>query len=188
MPFSFKKLEIPGPVLIEPKVFSDDRGIFMETYKHPDFAEFGIKEIFTQDNYSKSIKKGVLRGLHYQIPPFAQAKIIWVISGEIFDVIVDIRVGSPYYGKWIGINLSSENRKMLYIPCGFAHGFCTLSEVTEVVYKCTNVYSPQHERGIIWNDPLLKINWPVKHPILSKKDSTHPTFDKIEKVFLYDYE
>ena len=186
MPFSFKKLEIPELVLIEPKVFPDDRGVFMETYKYSDFAGFGIKDRFVQDNYSKSTKRGVLRGLHYQINPFAQAKIIQVTTGRIFDVAVDIRIGSPSYGKWTGINLSSENKRMLYIPLGFAHGFCTLSEAAEVIYKCTNAYSPQHERGIIWNDSLLNINWPVENPILSAKDAVFPNFDKIDTDFIYD--
>lgn len=186
MPFSFKRLEIPGLVLIEPKVFPDGRGFFIETYKYLDFANFGIKERFVQDNYSKSTQKGVLRGLHYQTPPFSQGKLIQVISGEIFDVAVDIRIGSPNYGKWISVNLSSENKKMLYIPSGFAHGFCTLSEITEVMYKCTNNYSPRNERGIIWSDPSLKIKWPVGNPILSAKDAEYSTFDKIEKDFRYN--
>ncbi|MCK5493010.1 MAG: dTDP-4-dehydrorhamnose 3,5-epimerase [Candidatus Omnitrophica bacterium] len=186
MPFNFKKLEIPEIVLIEPKIFPDGRGFFIETYKYSDFADFGIKENFIQDNYSKSTQKGVLRGLHYQIPPFSQGKIIQVISGEIFDVAVDIRDGSPSYGKWVGVNLSSENRNMLYIPFGFAHGFCTLSEVTEVMYKCTNIYSPQHERGIIWNDSILNIDWQVDNPILSLKDTDYLSFDKIEKSFIYN--
>lgn len=186
MPFKFKRLEIPEIVLIEPKIFPDGRGFFIEIYKHSDFADFGIKERFVQDNYSKSTQKGVLRGLHYQIPPFSQGKIIQVISGEIFDVAVDIRVSSPNYGKWIGVNLSSENRKMLYIPSGFAHGFCTLTEITEVIYKCTNIYSPQHERGVIWNDDTLKIDWPVENPILSEKDLVYPSFDNIEKSFIYN--
>jgi len=186
MPFKFEKLAIPGVILIKPKVFADKRGLFMETYKYPDFADFGIKDRFVQDNYSKSAKKGVLRGLHYQIDPFAQAKLVRTIRGEIFDVAVDIRVGSPAYGKWTGVCLSSENKKILYIPRGFAHGFCVLSDLAEVMYKCSNIYSSECERGIIWNDPLLKIDWPVKKPILSAKDAGYSTFDKMEKSFIYN--
>jgi len=185
MPFEFERLEIPDVILIKPKVFTDERGLFMETYKYSDFAEFGIKERFVQDNHSKSIKKGVLRGLHYQKYPVAQGKLIRVVQGEIFDVAVDIRKGSPYYGKWIGVILSSENKNILYIPPGFAHGFCTLSDVIDLIYKCTNVYSPEYERGIIWNDPNIGIEWPVENPILSKRDLQLPTLDKADNNFVY---
>lgn len=136
MPFRFQRLEIPEVILVEPVLFCDERGFFMETYKFSDFSAFGIKERFVQDNHSRSIK-GVLRGLHYQNPPRAQGKLVRVIRGEVFDVAVDIRKGSPTYGRWVGVVLSEENKLMLYVPPGFAHGFCVLSEVTEVVYKCT---------------------------------------------------
>jgi len=170
MPFTFTKLEIPDVVLIEPKVFEDERGFFMETYKESEFFKFGIRKKFIQENHSKS-KKGVLRGLHYQKPPKAQAKIVRCILGEIFDVAVDIRRNSPTYGKWVGEVLSAENKKQLYIPEGFAHGFCVLSREAEIVYKCNREYSPENERGIAWNDPVINIKWPVKRPIVSKKDS-----------------
>lgn len=173
MPFRFERLEIPEVILIEPKVFSDERGFFMETYKYSNFAAFGIKERFVQDNHSRSVK-GVLRGLHYQRPPKAQGKLVRVLVGEIFDVAVDIRKGSPTYGKWVGVMLSAENRWMLYIPPGFAHGFCVLSEEAEVTYKVTEEYSPEHDAGIIWNDPEIGIDWPVEQPILSAKDAGLP--------------
>lgn len=181
MPFIFKRLEIPDVVLVQPKVFEDERGFFMETYKYPDFVEAGIKEHFLQSNHTRSIKKGILRGLHYQKNPMAQGKLVRVVIGEIFDVAVDIRKSSPYYGKWVGVIMSSKN--MLYIPPGFAHGFCTLSDVTEVTYQCTNIYSLEDERGIMWNDPNVKIDWPVKNPVLSEKDSNLPTLDKADNNF-----
>lgn len=185
MPFGFKRLDIPDVILIQPKVFEDERGFFMETYKYPDFVEFGIKDHFLQYNHSRSIKKGILRGLHYQKDPMAQGKLVSVVIGEIFDVAVDIRKSSPYYGKWLGVIMSSKNKNMLFIPPGFAHGFCTLSDVTEIIYQCTNIYSPEDERGIIWNDPNLKIDWPVKNPVLSEKDSSFPTLDKADNNFVY---
>ena len=173
MPFTFKRLEIPEIILVEPKVFHDERGFFMETYKYSDFAAFGVAEHFVQDNHSRSTK-GVLRGLHYQNPPKAQGKLVRVVVGEIFDVGVDIRKGSPTYGKWVGEILSAENKRMLYIPPGFAHGFCVLSDVAEVLYKTTAEYAPECEAGIIWNDPEIGIRWPIEHPILSAKDAALP--------------
>ena len=184
MPFNFKRLEIPQVILVEPRVFPDERGFFMETYKMPDFVAAGIKENFVQDNHSRSTK-GVLRGLHYQNPPFAQGKLVRAIRGEIFDVAVDIRKGSPTYGKWVGAVLSEENKNMLYIPEGFAHGFCVLSEIAEVLYKTTNVFSPQSEAGIIWNDEDLNINWPIKEPSLSEKDKKWPTLKEADNKFYY---
>ena len=187
MPFNFKKLQIPEVILVEPKVFEDERGFFMETYKMPDFIASGIKGSFVQDNHSRSTK-GVLRGLHYQTPPFAQGKLVRVVRGEIFDVAVDIRKGSPTYGKWVGALLSEENKNMLYIPEGFAHGFCVLSEIAEVIYKSTNVYSPQFEAGIIYNDEDLHIKWPIKGPILSEKDKKWPTLKEADVKFYYNEE
>ncbi len=175
--FKFTKLEIPDVVLIEPTVFEDSRGFFMESYNYREFEAFGLKDNYVQDNHSRS-SKGVLRGLHYQLKERAQAKLIRVVRGEIFDVAVDIRKTSPYYGKWVAVNLSEENKKMLYIPEGFAHGFCVLSEVADVLYKTTNFYSLRHERGIIWNDPKIGIDWPIKEPILSKKDRSWPLLTK----------
>ena len=173
MPFEFRELEIPGVFLVEPKVFGDERGFFMETYKMSDFVAAGIVESFVQDNHSRSTR-GVLRGLHYQNPPFAQGKLVRVVRGEVFDVAVDIRRGSPTWGKWVGVVLSEENKKSLYIPAGFAHGFCVLSEVADVVYKTTDVYCAESEAGIIWNDAELKIEWPVERPVLSEKDAAFP--------------
>jgi len=185
MPFTFKKLKIPEVVLIEPKVFEDERGFFMETYKHSEFVSFGIKEQFIQDNHSKS-EKGVLRGLHFQKNPKAQAKIVRCIQGEIFDVAVDIRKGSPTYAKWVGVVLSAENKKQIYIPSGFAHGFCVLSDEAEIFYKSSSEYSPKNERGIIWNDPEININWPIKNPVVSEKDSKNPLFKEIDNNFIYE--
>ena len=149
--FTFKTY-IPGVILIEPRVFGDDRGFFMETYKHSDFASAGIKESFVQDNYSRSLK-GILRGLHYQKNPNAQGKLVQCIAGRIFDAAVDIRKGSPSFGKWVAAELSGDNRLMLYVPAGFAHGFLVLSETADVMYKCTKEYSPADDRGIIWSYP-----------------------------------
>jgi dTDP-4-dehydrorhamnose 3,5-epimerase len=187
MPFSFRNLQIPEVILVEPKVFKDERGFFMETYKMPDFVASGIKGNFVQDNHSRSTK-GVLRGLHYQTPPFAQGKLVRAVRGEIFDVAVDIRKGSPTYGKWVGAILSEENKNVLYIPEGFAHGFCVLSEIAEVIYKSTNVYSPEAETGIIWNDRDLNIDWPINEPILSAKDKKWPTLKDADIKFYYKEE
>lgn len=167
--------------MIEPVVFQDNRGFFMETYSYREFEKAGIKEKFVQDNHSKSIK-GVLRGLHFQIEPFAQSKLVRCIKGEIFDVAVDIRENSPTFKKWYGLVLSEENKKMLYIPKGFAHGFVVLSDIAEVEYKVDNFYSPEHERGIIWNDPEIKIEWPIQNPILSEKDAKLPTLEEFLKT------
>ncbi len=184
MPFEFKRLEIPDVVLVIPKVFEDERGFFMETFKKSDFEKFGIKADWVQDNHSKS-KKGVLRGLHYQLNPKAQGKLVRVVRGAVFDVAVDIRKGSPWYGKWVGVILSEENKYMLWIPPGFAHGFVALEDDTEVMYKCTEEYAPELDRGIIWNDPELRIIWPVRNPILSKKDAEHPSLKEAENNFVY---
>ncbi|GFN23658.1 dTDP-4-dehydrorhamnose 3,5-epimerase [Thermanaeromonas sp. C210] len=184
MPFRFTRLEIPEVVLIEPVVFPDERGFFLEAYKYSEFAAFGITERFLQDNHSRS-RKGVLRGLHYQNPPKAQGKLIRVVVGEIFDVAVDIRKGSPTYGRWVGVRLSSENKRMLYIPPGFAHGFCVLSEAAEVLYKTTEEYAPECEAGIIWNDPDIRISWPVENPVLSPKDARWPPLKDAVNGFTY---
>jgi dTDP-4-dehydrorhamnose 3,5-epimerase len=185
MPFAFKRLDIPAVVLIEPKVFEDERGFFMETYKMPDFVAAGINVDFVQENHSRS-SKGVLRGLHYQNPPFAQGKLVRAVRGEIFDVAVDIRRGSPTWGKWVGVVLSEENKNILYVPAGLAHGFCVLSRIAEVLYKTTNVYSAESEAGIIWNDEDLNIDWPVKEPILSEKDGRLPSLKNADIRFCYN--
>ncbi len=168
---NFLKTEIPGIIIIEPKVFGDSRGFFMESFHKTRFAENGITEEFVQDNVSRS-SKGTLRGLHYQLNPFAQGKMVRVSVGEVYDVAVDIRKGSPTFGKYVGEILSEENRKMMYVPTGFAHGFIVLSDVAEFTYKCTNFYAPQSEKSILWNDPEIGINWPVQPDLdkISAKD------------------
>ena len=165
------KPPIDGLLIIEPKVFADPRGVFYEVYSENRYNEHGIPR-FVQDNHSVS-KKGVLRGLHYQVNS-GQNKLVRVTQGEIFDVAVDIRKQSPTYGNWWGLSLSEMNNLQLYIPVGFAHGFCVLSESAEVLYKCSDYYSPKDERGILWNDPNLAIDWPIKDPILSEKDAVYP--------------
>jgi dTDP-4-dehydrorhamnose 3,5-epimerase len=184
MPFTFKKLGIPSVILIEPKVFPDARGYFAEVYKHSDFSQSGIPQPIAQINYSHS-SKNVLRGLHYQINPAPQGKLMQVIAGEIFDVAVDIRKGSPTYGKWIGEVLSRENLRILYVPEGFAHGFCVLSDTATITYYCTNVYSAENERGFRWDDLELKIEWPVTNPIISERDSRFPLFKDCDNNFVY---
>jgi len=179
MPFTFKQLNIPDIVLVQPKSFSDDRGFFFESFKESEFLSGGIDKKFVQDNFSHSIR-GVIRGLHFQKTPKAQAKLVSVLKGEIFDAVVDIRKNSPTYGKWVSEILSENNHKLLYIPEGFAHGFCVLSEEADVLYKVSNEYSPEHEDGIIWNDPKLNIDWPISKPIVSSNDSKLPLFENLE--------
>ena len=169
MPFEFKKLEIPDVILIKPKVFEDERGFFMETYKKEDFEKAGITGEFVQDNHSKS-KRGVLRGLHFQREPYAQAKIVRCVRGEIYDVAVDLRKDSPTFGKYAGVILSENNKYQLYIPGGCAHGFLVLSDAAEVIYKVDNVYAPDYEGGLIWNDADINVEWPIKKPTVSQKD------------------
>lgn len=176
-----KKTKIEGLLIIEPKLYGDDRGYFMETYNAPEFKEKGVPYDFVQDNESQS-SKGVLRGLHYQIK-HPQAKLVRVLDGEVFDVAVDLRKGSKTYGKWEGVLLSGENKKMFMIPRGFAHGFVVLSDKATFAYKCDDVYHPNDEGGIMWNDPDIGVIWPFDgEPILSEKDKKHPAFkeSKIE--------
>ncbi len=184
MPFSFQPTEIPDVVLIEAKRFGDARGFFMETYQQAEFAANGIDVQFVQDNRSHSTR-GVLRGLHYQLEPFAQGKLLMALTGVIFDVAVDIRRGSPTYGRWVGEILSMENGRMLYIPPGFAHGFCVLSDTADLVYKVSAPYSPEYERGIAWNDPAIGVDWPVTDPILSARDQQNPILSKADNTFVY---
>ncbi|ENL8211109.1 dTDP-4-dehydrorhamnose 3,5-epimerase [Salmonella enterica] len=174
------KTEIPEVLIFEPKVFSDGRGFFMESFNQKVFEEaVGRKIEFVQDNHSKSTK-GVLRGLHYQVEPYAQGKLVRCIAGEVFDVAVDIRKDSETFGKWVGVNISSENKRQLWIPEGFAHGFLVLSDSADFLYKTSNYYSPIHERGIVWNDPTININWPINiDKILSEKDTILPKFINI---------
>ena len=178
MPFEFVKTKIPDVILIKPKVFGDERGFFMETYKKEDFERAGIRGEFIQDNHSRS-RYGVLRGLHFQKEPYAQAKIVRCIRGIIFDVAVDLRKDSPTFGKWVGVILSEFNKHQLYVPRGFAHGFCVLSEVAEVVYKVDNKYAPDYEGGVIWNDEDIGIEWPIDEPTLSEKDQKWPTLKEL---------
>ena len=173
MPFEFEKLELDGLVLVKPRVFPDDRGFFVESYKKTDFAAAGIKEEFVQDNHSRSVK-GVLRGLHFQRGAAAQGKLVRCTAGAILDVSVDIRKGSPSYGKWAAAELSAANAHMLYIPPGFAHGFLVLSETAEIMYKCTAEYNPAADAGISWNDPDIGVDWGIKNPVLSPKDQLLP--------------
>jgi dTDP-4-dehydrorhamnose 3,5-epimerase len=175
MPFTFASTPLTDVVIIEPRVFPDDRGLFLETYKRSEFTSNGIPDLFVQCNYSKSAR-GILRGLHYQAAPKAQGKLVWAVRGEIYDVVVDIRGASPTCGKWIAVSLSAENRKMLYVPAGFAHGFCVVSEEAEIQYMTTEEYAPELEGGVIWNDPTLGIDWPISQPLLSARDRRWPRF------------
>ena len=184
MVFIFKKLQIPEVILVTSKSFPDKRGFFLENFKNSEFTTNGIKTKFVQDNFSHSVK-GVLRGLHYQKNPKAQAKLVSALRGEIFDVAVDIRKNSPTFGQWVGEILSDENHNSLYIPEGFAHGFCVLSENADVFYKVNNEYSPENERGVLWNDPHINIMWPIDTPILHEKDSSLPTLENADIDFIY---
>lgn len=185
MPFSFKKLEIEDVILVTPQVFGDSRGFFMESYQKSVFEQNGIKDDFNQDNHSKSTK-GVLRGLHYQTNPKAQAKLVRCPRGKIFDVAVDLRKNSPTFGKWVGEILSEENKNMLYIPAGFAHGFVVLSDEAELLYKASNEYSPQNDRGIRWNDPEINVDWRIDlEPLISEKDSKQPYLKEALKEELF---
>jgi dTDP-4-dehydrorhamnose 3,5-epimerase len=178
-----RKTALAGLLIVQPKVFSDERGFFVETYNYKRYVEEGIAESFVQDNLSCS-KKGVLRGLHYQLPPFAQGKLVSVVRGKVVDVAVDIRLQSPTFGKYVMVELSAENKRQFWIPAGFAHGFIALEDDTLFSYKCTNVYSPEHDRGIRWNDPDLAIEWPVEHPIVSPKDQEQPLLADSTKEFI----
>lgn len=174
--------DLEGVMILEPKVFGDDRGFFVESYNARRFAELtGCASAMVQDNHSRSLR-GVLRGLHYQLPPMAQGKLVRVIAGEIFDVAIDIRRSSASFGRWIGVQLSADNQRQLWVPPGFAHGFVVLSETAEVIYKVTEYYSPQHERSIRWDDPDLAIAWPPLQapPSLSSKDADAPALRNAE--------
>ena len=184
MPFRFQRLEIPDVILVSAKRFVDDRGYFLESYKQSEFADNGIPWAFVQDNRSHSTRQ-VLRGLHYQIQPRAQGKLVAVLSGEIFDVAVDIRQGSPTFGHWVGATLSADRFNMLYAPVGFAHGFCVLSEQADVLYKVTAEYAADLDRGIRWNDPQIGIDWPIADPILSEKDAALPLLHDAENNFRF---
>lgn len=184
MPFRFQRLNIPDVILIEPRTLKDQRGFFMETYKKSEFVANGIPGEFVQSNYSHSIR-GTLRGLHYQKQPQAQGKLVIALRGDIFDVAVDIRQGSPTYGQWVGAVLSDKNFHMLYIPVGFAHGFCVLSAEADFIYQVTAEYVPELERGILWNDPTIGIQWPISEPLLSSRDVQLPSLQAADIDFAY---
>ena len=169
MPFTFEKTPLEGGLIIQPRVFGDDRGFFCETYKKTDFVDVGITDEFVQDNHSKSAK-GILRGLHFQTEPKAQGKLVRVIAGAVWDVAVDIRPESPTFRQWFGIALSANNHTMLYIPPGYAHGFLSLEDNTHFLYKCTNDYSPEHEGGYRWDDPAFGVGWPFKEFGIQKEE------------------
>ena len=169
---NIKETKLTGVLILEPKVFSDDRGYFLETWNNTRYEQAGIPGPFVQDNISFS-KKGILRGLHFQYPQ-SQGKLIQVLSGEVVDIVVDIRAGSPTYGQWIGEILSESNHRQIYVPQGFAHGYCVTSEAALFSYKCTDFYNPATEHGIIWNDPDIEIEWPTSQPELSAKDAVYP--------------
>lgn len=175
--------KLPGVLIVEPKVYKDARGFFYESYNKARYAEQGIAARFVQDNHSKS-EKNVLRGLHYQAPP-GQAKLVRVAVGEVLDVAVDVRWGSPTFGQWVAVRLSAENQRQLYIPVGYAHGFYVLSEEAEFLYKVSSYYSPEDERGIIWNDPQLAIDWPTEAPLLSERDRQHPPLAEAPRDYVW---
>ena len=178
-----RETSLPSVFVIEPAVFADERGFFMETWRLDRFRDIGIDVPFVQDNHSRS-SRGVLRGLHFQ-EPHAQGKLIRCVRGSVFDVAVDVRVGSPTFSRWFGVDLTEENRLMLWVPPGFAHGFLTLSDVADVTYKCTDYYDPSSERSILWNDPDIGIEWPKGEARLSKKDATAPRLEGAEVLPSY---
>lgn len=184
LPNMFEPQSIPEVILVKPRIFKDDRGFFSEAYKQSLYQANGIAKTFVQDNRSRS-SFGTLRGLHYQLNPKAQGKLVSVVRGEILDVAVDIRKGSPSFGKWVGAILNEENQHQLYVPAGFAHGFAVLTEVADLAYKTTAEYSAEHARGILWNDPALAINWQIETPLLSEKDQKQPLLKDSDNNFAF---
>ncbi len=184
MPFQFRRLALPDILLVEARIIKDDRGFFQEMFKASAYAANGAPAVFVQDNHSRS-QRGVLRGLHYQLEPQAQGKLVMAVRGAIFDVAVDIRRGSPTFGRWVGEELSDQNGRQLYVPPGFAHGFCVLSEEVDIWYKTTSEYAASAERGLRWNDPAVGVAWPVAAPSLSPKDAQMPLLADIETNFVY---
>lgn len=182
---NFKQLSIPDVILLTPRTFSDARGWFRETYSVDAFREIGIDCAFVQDNHSLSQHRGTIRGLHFQVPPESQAKLIRVVKGSIFDVAVDLRRASPSYGRWCGATLNAEEGSQVFVPRGFAHGFCTLEPDTEVVYKVDGRYAPHRDAGLVWNDPTLAIDWPIRpsEAVLSDKDANLPRFSGFSSPF-----
>ena len=178
------KCKLEGIIIIEPDVFNDSRGFFLESYNKEKYSQIGIDIELVQDNHSASTKN-TLRGMHYQVSPTPQAKLVRACVGEVYDVVVDIRKDSPTFGQWEGFYLSAENKKQVFIPGGFAHGFCVLSDYAEFLYKCSAYYSPKDERGFNWNDPHINIKWPISNPILSKRDLSHPKFKDLKPNDLF---
>ena len=176
--------KLEGIIIIEPDSFDDSRGFFFESYNREKYTEIGIDMEFVQDNHSASTK-GTLRGMHWQLPPNAQSKLVRACVGEVYDIAVDIRKDSPTFGQWEGFYLSAENKKQVLIPAGFAHGFCVLSDYAEFLYKCDAYYSPKDERGFKWDDDTVNIKWPITNSILSNRDLSHPLFDKLKSEDLY---
>jgi len=185
----FRKIETPlkGVYILEPTVFEDHRGFFMESYNRKDFEELGLYFNFVQDNHSLSVHAGVLRGLHFQLNPKAQTKVVRCLKGAIYDVVVDLRKGSPTYLKWIGVILSEYNKRQIVVPKGFAHGVLTLVPNTEIFYKVDEYYSPEHDMSIRWDDPDIGIDWPVNDPILSEKDKNAPYLREVEDKINFYY-
>jgi dTDP-4-dehydrorhamnose 3,5-epimerase len=182
MRFTFERLAIPDVILVQPTRHGDERGFFQESYRESDFVKAGIRSRFVQDNLARSTR-GVLRGLHYQLPPVAQGKLVGAITGSVFDVAVDLRVGSPTFGRWVGETLTAEVGAMLWIPPGFAHGYVVLTDVADVAYKVTAEYRPELDRGVLWNDPAIGVEWPVEAPLVSAKDREQPTLAQCENPF-----
>lgn len=176
---------LPGLLLLTPKVHKDHRGFFLETYREDTFADRGITFPVVQDNHARSEEVGVLRGLHFQLPPATQSKLVWVTRGAVYDVAVDLRKGSPTFGHWFGCTLTADNFQRLFVPRGFAHGYMTLEPGTEFQYKVDAYYAPQHDRGIAWDDPDLGITWPDIAPVLSDRDRTHPRLADFDSPFTY---
>lgn len=185
MALKCSETRMPGVLLIEPRAFEDDRGFFMEIYHVEKYRAAGLTRPFVQDNFSHSVKY-TLRGLHYQLK-HPQGKLVYTVMGEIFDIAVDIRKGSPTFGRWVSTILSSKNKCQLYVPGGFAHGFCVLSETADVIYKCTDVYAPGDEYGLLWSDSDLGINWPIDTPVLSEKDEANPQLKDVPEDLLPVY-
>lgn len=179
-----KNLKLCGTFEIVLKPIGDNRGFFMRTFDLNIFNQNNINKVWVQENHSRSTQKGIIRGLHFQLPPYTETKLVRCVNGSILDVFVDLRKNSPTFGQWDAIELSDENKKMVFIPRGFAHGFCTLTEESEVLYKVDNFYSPENERGLLWNDSELNIEWPAKDPVLSEKDNKNMTL----KEFIEHYE
>jgi len=178
--------ELQGVLVIEPRIIPDSRGFFMECYVKARFAAMGISCEFVQDNHSLSTARGTIRGMHYQLAPKAQAKLMRVTRGEVLNVVVDIQTGSPTYRQWVGVNLSAENKRQLFIPKGFANGYCTLTDNVEVVYKVDDYYAPELDRNFRWDDPDVDIKWPVTDPILSVRDSRAPLLKEAENNYRYE--